>query len=52
MGIDWRIYPAHAAPTKKKSEVDLMGVWHPIQVKQKDKAGRPDMDSFEAVMIR
>jgi len=24
----------------------------PIQVKQKDKAGRPDIDSFEAVMPR
>lgn len=26
--------------------------WFPIQVKQKDKAGRPDIDSFEAVMTR
>ncbi len=24
----------------------------PIQVKQKDKAGRPEIDSFEAVMTR
>ena len=29
-----------------------MGLWYPIQVKQKDKAGRPDIDSFEAAMIR
>ena len=29
-----------------------MDVWYPIQVKQKDKAGRPDIDSFEAVMTR
>ncbi len=29
-----------------------MDVWYPIQVKQKDKVGRPDIDSFEAVMIR
>jgi len=29
-----------------------MGEWYPIQVKQKDKAGRPDIDSFEAVMMR
>jgi len=27
-------------------------VWYPIQVKQRDKAGRPDIDSFEAVMTR
>ena len=25
---------------------------HPIQVKQKDKADRPDIDSFKAVMMR
>ena len=29
-----------------------MDVWYPIQVKQKDKVGRPDIDSFEAVMTR
>ena len=29
-----------------------MDHWYPIQVKQKDKAGRPDIDSFEAVMMR
>ena len=29
-----------------------MDVWYPIQVKQKDKAGRPDIDSFEACMMR
>lgn len=27
-------------------------MWYPIQVKQKEKAGRPDIDSFEAVMVR
>ena len=26
--------------------------WYPIQVKQKDKVGRPGIDSFEAVMMR
>jgi len=26
-----------------------MDIWYPIQVKQKDKVGRPDVDSFEAV---
>jgi hypothetical protein len=29
-----------------------MDEWDPIQVKQKDKVGRPDVDSFEAVMSR
>ena len=29
-----------------------MDVWYPIQVKQKDKTGRPDIDAFEAVMMR
>ncbi|MGA2980752.1 MAG: hypothetical protein ABSD76_14270 [Terriglobales bacterium] len=29
-----------------------MDVWYPLQVKQKDKAGRPDIDMFEAVMMR
>ncbi len=29
-----------------------MDVWYPIQVKQKDRVGRPDIDSFEAVMTR
>ena len=26
--------------------------WYPIQVKQKDKVGRPDIDSFEAMTMR
>ena len=26
-----------------------MDDWYPIQVKQKDKVGRPDIDAFEAV---
>ncbi|NLH14998.1 MAG: restriction endonuclease [Phycisphaerae bacterium] len=29
-----------------------MDAWYPIQVKQKDKAGRPDIDAFEVVMMR
>jgi site-specific DNA-methyltransferase (adenine-specific) len=54
MGIDGRIYPAHATPKggKKADELGFMDTWYPIQVKQKDKAGRPDIDSFEAVMMR
>ncbi len=52
MGIDGRIYPVSAVPKKAEGEFDFMDVWYPIQVKQKDKAGRPDIDAFEAVMMR
>jgi site-specific DNA-methyltransferase (adenine-specific) len=52
MGIDGRIYPVSAVPKKKEGELEFMDVWYPIQVKQKDKVGRPDIDAFEAVMMR
>lgn len=52
MGIDGRIFPVSSAPKRKEGELDFMDVWYPIQVKQRDKAGRPDIDSFEAVMMR
>ena len=35
-----------------EASLPFMDVWYPIQVKQTDKAGRPDIDSFEAVMHR
>ncbi len=55
MGIDGRIYPVSAVPAKadtKDPAFDFMDIWYPIQVKQRDKVGRPDIDSFEAVMTR
>lgn len=55
MGIDGRVYPLSAMPKtsgKKAGELDFMDQWYPIQVKQKDKAGRPDIDHFEAAMMR
>jgi hypothetical protein len=52
MGIDGRIFPVSATPKAKGGQLDFMGDWYPIQVKQKDKAGRPDIDAFEAVMMR
>lgn len=55
MGIDGRIYPVSAAPEKKrmaKAQLDFMDTWYPVQVKQKDKVGRPDIDAFEAMMMR
>jgi len=55
MGIDGRIYPVSSMPSKSgkaAGELDFMDTWYPIQVKQKDKAGRPDIDMFEAAMMR
>jgi hypothetical protein len=58
MGIDGRIFPVSATPEKIGGKVgddralDFMDVWYPIQVKQTDKAGRPDIDSFETAMER
>ncbi len=57
MGIDGRIFPVGTKPsdaTTKKGETASMfaGDWFPIQVKQTEKVGRPDIDAFEAVMER
>jgi hypothetical protein len=55
MGIDGRIYPVTAMPERRGArtgEMEFMDEWYPIQVKQKDRVGRPDIDAFEAVMIR
>jgi DNA modification methylase len=52
MGLDGRLYPLSATPTVQPDSLDFMDVWYPIQVKQKDKVGRPDIDAFEAAMIR
>ena len=52
MGIDGRIFPVGTRPDRPKGELDLVGEWYPVQVKQKDKVGRPDVDAFEAVMER
>ena len=52
MGLDGRIFPVGSAPQSKPGTFDFMDQWYPVQVKQKDKVGRPDIDQFEAVMIR
>jgi site-specific DNA-methyltransferase (adenine-specific) len=55
MGIDGRIYPLPAAPGKSgkaAGELDFMDEWYPIQVKQQEKVGRPDVDKFETAMRR
>ncbi len=50
MGIDGRIFPVGTKPSDANSM--FAGDWFPIQVKQMDKVGRPDIDAFEAVMER
>jgi hypothetical protein len=61
MGIDGRIFPVGTKPSDGKSKKTKSGLtgasmfagdWFPIQVKQQDKVGRPDIDQFEAVMER
>jgi DNA modification methylase len=55
LGIDGRIYPVSAMPAQRAretGEMEFMDVWYPIQVKQKDKVGRPDIDAFETAMQR
>jgi DNA modification methylase len=54
MGIDGRIYPTSAIPKgrARSDQFAFMDDWYPVQVKQRDKIGRPDVDQFEAVMMR
>ena len=49
MGVDGRIFPVGTKPTDSGLFADD---WFPIQVKQTDKVGRPDIDAFQAVMER
>lgn len=50
MGIDGRIFPVGTKPADQNSM--FAGDWFPIQVKQTERVGRPDIDQFEAVMER
>jgi len=55
MGVDGRIYPVSALDSRRKAGADELSLeerWYPIQVKQKDKVGRPDIDAVEAMMMR
>ena len=40
--------PASTAREAGTGELALKERWYPIQVKQTDKAGRPDIDAFES----
>ena len=61
MGIDGRIYPVGTKPVEATSKgrtghtdhfESFTEDWFPVQAKQKDKVGRPEIDMFEAVMAR
>ena len=55
MGIDGRIFPVSALDNVRKPGVDELPLeerFFAMQVKQKDKAGRPDIDAFETAMRR
>jgi DNA modification methylase len=54
MGIDGKIIPTSTSPVagSQPGELGFMDIWYPVQVKQKDKAGRPDIDAFETAMER
>lgn len=53
-GIDGRLYPIGIEKIKEEGH-DLFGerdIYYPIQVKQVDKTGRPDIDSFYSAIKR
>ena len=55
MGNRWPyLHPTSSLPQRRdrSDQFAFMDDWYPVQVKQKDKAGRPDVDMFEAVMVR
>ncbi len=54
-GIDGRIFPVSALDNVREAGADELALqerFYPMQVKQKDKAGRPDIDAFETAMRR
>ncbi len=51
-GIDGRLYLADLAKEHKGDFFETLDKWYPIQVKQVDKAGRPDVDKFQTAMRR
>ncbi len=54
-GIDGRIFPVTALDNVRETRADELSLeerFYAVQVKQKDKAGRPDVDAFETAMRR
>lgn len=55
MGIDGRIFPVSALENVRETSDDELALherFYALQVKQKDKVGRPDIDAFETAMRR
>ena len=54
-GIDGRIFPVSALDDPRQTKLDELPLnerFYAMQVKQKEKAGRPDIDAFETAMRR
>lgn len=50
-GIDGKVYSINANRVKRDGDL-FEDYYYPVQVKQKEKAGRPDIDSFETAIRR
>lgn len=51
-GIDGKLYLADVQKEHKGDFFETLDRWYPIQVKQMDRVGRPDIDKFETAMRR
>ena len=51
-GIDGRLYLADITKERRGDFFETLDLWYPIQVKQIDSVGRPEIDSFETAMRR
>jgi len=52
LGIDGRLYLADIEKSHQGDFLETLDKWYPIQVKQVDRVGRPDIDKFETAMRR
>ena len=52
MSVHLSVSAMLAQRARETGEMDFMDVCYPIQVKQGDKVGRPDIDAFETAMQR
>jgi len=51
-GIDGRLYLADVEKGHRGDFMEALDVWYPIQVKQIERVGRPEIDKFETAMRR
>jgi hypothetical protein len=51
-GIDGRLYVADIGKEHRGDFFETLDLWYPIQVKQIDRVGRPDIDRFQTAMRR